>query len=122
MAVVMAATIAVVGYTAYQKGYSKAMIEASVTQALALEEAVKSYDALIGRKDATVAALTAKAKQRQVEYREITKEVVKYVETTPDIQCFDDSGLQLISKIAHGRSSSAENTGTSSSEVSRDAP
>ena len=97
---------------AYQKGYTKAMNKASADNAAVVNEAVNKYKDEVAKRQVVEKKLLETQGKREVEYRTITKEVIKYVQVTPDVQCFNDDGVRLIKDIAAGRALPKTKPGT----------
>lgn len=103
----------------YRHGISTEAGEAAKRQVAAVEAANTARDVKEKEQNRIIAELTRKNQERRTIYKTITKEVIKYAETNPAVECLNADGLRIVADIARGQSSAGEPV--ASGEVSTDA-
>ena len=80
----------------YGKDIKQAQYEDIAAKA---QKEIAKKQAVINQLEIDLATVIVETK---VVFRDIEKEVIKYVETSPIIECFDDSAVWLLQKAASG--------------------
>ncbi len=96
------AVVSAVFWGVYRFGYTNAMTKAQAEQVEAIRTALEGVEAKrVADADAvdTVSVKKAKAK---VEYRTITKEVIKYVQTNDSVECLNNDGVFIWRTASQG--------------------
>ena len=91
--------VAIVAYGVYSAGYSSAE-NVYLEQIVELNNQLKKKQSHI---DSLAVDLATSLGKTEIVFRDIETEVIKYVETTPIIECFDDNAIKLWNSAASGQ-------------------